>query len=1057
MYTVVCSGRMQKSEPQKAGMDDAFQMLLNGGSASHPRTTRKEKSPAPTKPEQDNHEGQLPDSEAAADSAENSDTVAEEPPKEKDVGEIGMHGSLEQLLKQSAKAAPRTHKTEPEAPKDPLASLLSPPKTSENADDEVKTQHTDQAVRPHDAKRPQPKEPEIENEDDFFDVSDDGNEDEDVKEDQLMTNEDAEGKGEEAKNENSTDDSLEDLADKNDDADGIDDAELGDLSTGAKEESVPSEADEQKLPGEETESVIKPLDLKHEANKETQEADGADVSEGESEPTANAEGKKGLNDFTLDDLIANMPKVKKMPKRMKRLLSSDSNRNKAKDSPIGEIKEVNHESSTNDDLDNLDLESPEDNEANTDDNILSSTADGDNSDSLSMNVDTDEEPTAVDELSSQSDEDFLSRIQPEFNHVSEESRKTKKKAIKRTNRTQFKLDSEVEDDGKMNAGLAAAIRYLGSGYDIVFGNPLGDPVIMVDPGYRDPVLKLDWSEEYHNHDGANLKEPRGSWIRPELSCRQAETVDHVNTIEDYKKELSVDAKISADIPFYFGFSASGGYKTFVKTLSTNTTKNYILKTYCLKYVAGIQDFKSTQPMPSFKNDVDALPATFNSESCNMEVYRNDEDDKRCVDSVRPWIKFFQKYGTHYTTVIHLGGKVTNQIQMKKTDVAAIQKHGYNIDTYIKANSGIPFLNLGEASFNSSGDMQTQSTKNSYNTERSIIVIGGDVPTDGTDKVSMQEWTRSLYRKPMPIKVNLDSLKTLIEDKEKKGIYDVALKYYSELYGISPDEIYAANGVQNGIATMAMGGQVVTYEGYTAGSAVCPDNNVIMMGFALTVTRKRKLVFNDSYFVTSIAPCPVGKEKCVASGPGPDSEVRVWILCGKEPIPLLIQETAVSSNSAAVASCPADYTIAFGFGISLPKGMRISHTDSYACRSGQSSCTHTSSNKSHNAVWIACVEKNAPELGNITSHAVVSATSSCPTQSHTTYVDNKCPPNSKLITSWKMNVTKKEDRQEQLLDSCSKEWNGCKVDNHFKRSEDTCKAQYSWIACYTPPQFLKDKA
>ncbi|CDR97760.1 MAC/perforin domain containing protein, putative [Babesia bigemina] len=963
----------------------------------------------------------------------------------------------------SAKPDSRKHKAQTEAQKDPLESLLAPSGSSQNADDHIETQHTDQEVRPHDSKHHQAENSDHEGSDDLFDITDDdydhksteaGDEEED-EEVTRLTGPSAHGKDKDVAGEDSMDDMMEDLTDTHDGATGIHDEDLDGLSTDGTEENDASESDDRKLPGEVTESLIKPLDHQHEVNGKTTDSDDEDTLVDEVVPKPKAETKKQMKDFTLEDLVADMSNGKKMPKRMKRLQKKDTNRDTAEDALTKEIEEMDLEKKPKDDLESLDLESLEDKEKNTDDSV-SSADNGDDEESLPMHIDANEEVNAADEFDNKADEDFLSGIQPEFNRINEESRMTKRKAIKRTNRTQFKPQIELEDDGTINAGLAAAIRYLGSGYDIVFGNPLGDPVIMVDPGYRDPVLKLDWTEDYHNHDGANLKEPRGGWIRPELSCRQAETVDHVNTIEDYKKELSVDAKISADIPFYFGFSASGGYKTFVKTLSTNTTKNYILKTYCLRYVAGIQDFKSVQPMPSFKNDVEELPEKFDSESCTMEIYRNDEDDKKCVDSVHPWIKFFKKYGTHYTTVIHLGGKVTNQIQMKKTDVAAIQKHGYNIDSYIKANSGIPFLNLGQASFNSAGDMSSDSKKNSFKTERSIIVIGGDVPTDGTDKVSMQEWTRSLYRKPMPIKVNLDSIKTLIEDKEKRATFDVALKYYSELYGISPDEIYAANGVKNGIATMAMGGQVVTYEGYTAGSAVCPDNNVIMMGFALTVTRKRKLVFNDSYFVTSIAPCPVGKEKCIASGSDPNSEVRVWILCGKEPIPLLIQETAVSSNATAVASCPADYTIAFGFGISIPKGLRITNADSYACRSGQSSCTHTSSNKSYNAVWIACVEKNAPELSNITSHAVVSATSACPTQSHTSYVDNKCPQNSKLITSWKINVTKKEDRQEQLLDNCSKEWNGCKVDNHFKRSEDTCKAQYSWIACYTPPQFLKDR-
>ncbi|KAK1937289.1 MAC/perforin domain containing protein [Babesia divergens] len=634
--------------------------------------------------------------------------------------------------------------------------------------------------------------------------------------------------------------------------------------------------------------------------------------------------------------------------------------------------------------------------------------------------------------------------------------------LKRTfNKTEYRnldpqLNTDPFNDEGMNAGLSAALRYLGSGYDIVFGNPLGDPTIMVDPGYRDPVLKLDWTEEYHNHDGANIKEPRGAWIRPELSCRQAESVDHVNTIEDYKRELSVDAQLSADIPFYFSFSASSGYRNFVKTLSANLTKSYILKTYCLRYVAGIHDRKNVATMPSFDADVVALPDAFDAEKCPMDKYRNNEEDQECSDSVRPWMKFFQKYGTHYTTIIHLGGKITNQIQIKKTDVASLQKHGYNIDATIKANAGIPFLSLGEANFSSSGEISSDSRKNTLNHDKLIIVIGGDVPTDGTDKVSMKEWTKSLYKKPMPIKVNLESIKTLITDEKKKNIFDTALKYYAEVYGISQDEMYQTEGRDNGIASLAMKGHPVVFHGNAGGSAVCPQNKVIMMGFAMSVTQKRKTLFHDIEYVTSIAPCPIGKEKCVATVPEGKNEVRIWILCGEEPIPLLIQESKVTDNAPAVASCPNDYSIAFGFGISIPKGLEVTPADGYACRAGQSTCTHSSNHASRNAVWIACVEKNAPELGDITNHAVAVSTPGCTKRIQATdFKDNICPQNSQLITSWKMQMEEGNKNASPKMTTCPAASNGCQMEKFFQGERSVCKAQFSWVSCYSPPE-LSDR-
>ncbi len=36
--------------------------------------------------------------------------------------------------------------------------------------------------------------------------------------------------------------------------------------------------------------------------------------------------------------------------------------------------------------------------------------------------------------------------------------------------------------------------YLGFGYDIVYGNPMGDPITQIDPGFRQGVIDLVWDK-----------------------------------------------------------------------------------------------------------------------------------------------------------------------------------------------------------------------------------------------------------------------------------------------------------------------------------------------------------------------------------------------------------------------------------------------------------------------------------------------------------------------------------------------------------------------------------
>ncbi|KAK2197147.1 Membrane attack complex component-perforin (MACPF) domain [Babesia duncani] len=608
-----------------------------------------------------------------------------------------------------------------------------------------------------------------------------------------------------------------------------------------------------------------------------------------------------------------------------------------------------------------------------------------------------------------------------------------------------KLESDLISS---NADLSIALRYLGAGYDIIFGNPLGDPTIMVDPGYRNPVIRLNWDYEYFNDDGANLKEPKGSWVRPELSCRQAESIIKINTVDDYKKELSVDAQISANIPFYFSFSGSAGYKNFVKNSSSKNTHTYILKTYCLRYVAGISDYKNMQTTPEFMAAVENLPKDFDANKCPIEKFSNDENDPACLNEIKPWMQFFKDFGTHFTTIIHLGGKVTNQFTVDKSDITSIKQKGLNIDSVLKANVGIPFSNLG-GGVASSSETMTKSAANSLNSEKLVIVIGGDIQADVTDKKSMREWTMSLTHKPMPIKVRLESIRTLIPDPTRQAIFDKALTYYSETYGISHDEMYRVDGKSMGVGTIIMDAKVTTFNGIGAGSAVCPPMTSIIMGYSMVYNKLSNgfLSLRENDFDLQILNCPIGEEKCIVSA-DPSAEIRIWIVCGENPIPLLMQHTAFERSKPVAASCDAGYSIAYGFGISIPRGLDALASDSYACRPGQSTCYHGSQSKtSSNAVWIACVEESAPELTKITNHVVSVSNPSCTDKNkYSDFKNNLCPPKSRLITGWDMYLSETKKEYKKPFSPCYRSRGGCEIAPHMKAEHDKCQAYYSWISC-----------
>ena len=109
------------------------------------------------------------------------------------------------------------------------------------------------------------------------------------------------------------------------------------------------------------------------------------------------------------------------------------------------------------------------------------------------------------------------------------------------------------------------VDYLGVGYDLLRGNPEGDKDTFVDPGFRLPVIELEWkqSDPHLSRDYQNLQ-PIGGWAMPETSCNQAQSSKTASSVEDYQAELAVAASVSGE---YDGAVASAAFSLSVESES----------------------------------------------------------------------------------------------------------------------------------------------------------------------------------------------------------------------------------------------------------------------------------------------------------------------------------------------------------------------------------------------------------------------------------------------------------------------------------------------------------
>jgi hypothetical protein len=103
------------------------------------------------------------------------------------------------------------------------------------------------------------------------------------------------------------------------------------------------------------------------------------------------------------------------------------------------------------------------------------------------------------------------------------------------------------------------VDYLGLGYNLAYGNPSGDPLTQIDPGFKAPVAELLWDGDVTTRDRKQLS-PVGGYAYPEKSCYRAQTAVSTSSMSDYSSSLSTDCSVSASVGYSgWGVDASASF------------------------------------------------------------------------------------------------------------------------------------------------------------------------------------------------------------------------------------------------------------------------------------------------------------------------------------------------------------------------------------------------------------------------------------------------------------------------------------------------------------------
>ncbi|GAB69003.1 MAC/Perforin domain containing protein [Plasmodium cynomolgi strain B] len=611
-----------------------------------------------------------------------------------------------------------------------------------------------------------------------------------------------------------------------------------------------------------------------------------------------------------------------------------------------------------------------------------------------------------------------------------------------------------------NPDIDLSLKYLGLGYDIIMGNPEGDPTINVDPGFRGPVLQINIEDMRMNKDrsgGANgTTSPYGSgirgggpqyreptfmgdytieehkpkltpWVIPEHSCSQSKNVEEIQNLEQYKMELLSDVKVSTPSIFPYSFSASAEYKNAVKKLKVQNNVIFMMKIYCLRYYTGIPTTTSWRFTDNFKNALKKLPPTFDGlkedSQCSYEYYINKIHTPQCEENVNKWMIFFKLHGTHVAHEIYLGGKIIIKMNMEKDEYNKLKDNNISIKTFFN----LYFHKMG---LSAASSKKIQKLVSKFRTSKDVSILGGNPGLNIENSTFFEKWVNSIKKNSMPIRTKLLPFSFFMDDPNMIQAYKDALTFYGLTYGVQIFDHEKYSHVVLSIGEYLEKCTQKLYAGPPPGLLTCPLGSSLLMGFSLNLNFYKN---KDLSSTNGMASCEQMKESCSGNGFGKKySDIRIWGLCCEKPLDFITQVVQQGESPKITASCPGNLVILFGFALMKGKGSSSANkVDIYPCRTGQTSCSAVLQNSKikQSMIYIACVDKSTNGLENIQTFSKVKNMGHVNSDQHEendTSLSFACPKNNSLVFGFSLEFHTNFSKTRNNFTDCSKASNTCQI-------------------------------
>ncbi|SCM26527.1 perforin-like protein 2 [Plasmodium berghei] len=616
-------------------------------------------------------------------------------------------------------------------------------------------------------------------------------------------------------------------------------------------------------------------------------------------------------------------------------------------------------------------------------------------------------------------------------------------------------NDEISQKGTLyKEDVDMSLKYLGLGYDIIMGNPEGDPLLSVDPGFRAPVLQInikdvgisnnndnielnEGNQDSHSNiddikDGDNKKNRSNKkkiipWIIPEHSCNQSKNVEEIKSLEEYTLELLSDVKVSTPSIFPYSFSASAGYKNALKKFKIQNSIIFMMKIYCLRYYTGIPTTTTMWEFThNFRNALNKLPHTFDGlkedNECTYEYYISKSHSPQCEKNVNKWMTFFKLHGTHVAHEMYLGGKIIIKVNIEKEEYNKIKENNLNMKTIFD----FYFHKMG---LSVRKNKQVQKFINKIHGSKTVSILGGHPGLNIDDSSFFEKWINSIDKNSMPIRTKLLPFSFFMDDPNMIKAYSDALIFYGLTYGIQIFDKKQYNHNEISIGDYLEKSIQKIYHGAPPGLLICPIGSTILMGFSLNLDFYKNQSLNE---IVGINTCEQMKESCSGNGfTNKYSDIRIWGLCSEKPLYFIKQVVEQNEATKTTATCPENSVILFGFALMKGTGRSSANVvDLYPCRTGQNSCSAVLQNQKfkQSMIYIACVDKTTIGLDNLQTFTKVKNLGYVDPNNYQNdgYLDFECPQNSTLVFGFALEFHTNFQKARNNFIKCSKEENTCSI-------------------------------